>query len=102
MKILPLFTAILKSLVPNHIHLMIMVTGWRDAQCASPTKSVIEKVVNALKSITSRQFGETLWQRGYHDHIIRNEAEYLRIWQYIDENPGKWAEDKYYSKHEDK
>ena len=41
--------------------------------------------------------GRKLWQRSYYDHVIRNEADYLRIWQYIDENPAKWAEDEYYS-----
>ena len=40
--------------------------------------------------------GKTVWQRGYHDHIIRNEADYLRIWDYIDTNPAKWREDCYY------
>jgi len=63
--------------------------------CASPTKSVLAKVINAFKSLTSRQFGESMWQRGYHDRIIRDETEYMRIWQYIDENPAKWAEDEY-------
>ena len=40
--------------------------------------------------------GKPLWQRGFYDHIIRNEADYLRIWQYIDTNPAKWEEDEYY------
>ena len=40
--------------------------------------------------------GKTVWQRGYHDHIIRSEADYLRIWDYIDTNPAKWREDCYY------
>jgi len=32
----------------------------------------------------------------FHDHIIRDEREYQKIWQYIDENPMKWEEDCYY------
>lgn len=40
--------------------------------------------------------GRRLWQRSYFDHVIRNEADYLRIWQYIDDNPAHWAEDEYY------
>lgn len=39
---------------------------------------------------------KTLWQRSYYDHVIRNEQDYLRIWQYIDNNPAGWAEDEYY------
>ena len=82
--------------MPNHIHMILLITHERDAQCASPTKSVVSKVVNALKSLTSRQFGKTLWQRSYFDHIIRSEADYQRIWLYIDENPINWAKDEYF------
>jgi len=83
--------------MPNHIHMIIVITDGTPG-CASPTKSMLAKITNAFKSLTTRKFGKSIWQRGYHDHIIRSENEYLRIWQYIDENPAKWAEDKYYTK----
>jgi transposase len=35
------------------------------------------------------------WHVRYHDHIIRNEAEYLRISNYIKNNPSKWLDDKF-------
>ena len=38
-----------------------------------------------------------LWQRSYHEHVIRGEADYREIWEYIDANPAKWAEDRYYT-----
>ena len=38
-----------------------------------------------------------IWQRSFYDHIVRNTNEYYEIWQYIDENPVKWANDKHYS-----
>lgn len=41
-------------------------------------------------------FSKAIWQRSYYDHIVRNDADDLRIWQYIDENPARWAEDEYY------
>ena len=58
-------------------------------------------VVRVLKSLTTRLarplLGESpLWQRSYHEHVIRNEADYRQIWEYIDTNPAKWAEDRYY------
>jgi putative transposase len=34
------------------------------------------------------------FQSNYHDHIIRNNAEYQRIKKYIINNPKKWEEDK--------
>jgi REP element-mobilizing transposase RayT len=42
------------------------------------------------------QPGIQVWQRGYYDHVIRNEADYQTIWRYIDDNPAKWEEDKYF------
>lgn len=38
--------------------------------------------------------------KGLHDHIVRGEADYLRIWNYIDTNPAKWREDCYYCQNE--
>ena len=50
-----------------------------------------------MKRWASRQAGFGLWQKSYHVHVIRNEADYRQIWEYIDTNPAKWAEDRYYS-----
>jgi REP element-mobilizing transposase RayT len=36
------------------------------------------------------------WQPRYHDHIIRNNAEYQRINDYIENNPANWAQDKFF------
>lgn len=36
-----------------------------------------------------------VWQTRFHDHIIRNEEEYIRIERYINVNPDKWEEDKF-------
>ena len=38
-----------------------------------------------------------LWQRGYYDHIVRSENDFLRIWTYIDNNPLRWELDCYYT-----
>ena len=51
-----------------------------------------------IKSITTnryikeikRKFQKRIWQRNYYEHIIRNEKEYLKIYEYIDNNPLKW------------
>jgi len=61
------------------------------------TKSIVAKTIKAFKSLTTREIGFSIWQRSYHDHIIRNEPEYKRIYQYIDKNPQKWADDRCYS-----
>ena len=40
---------------------------------------------------------ETIWQRNYHEHIIRNEQSYLTISEYIINNPKNWKDDKFYN-----
>lgn len=81
--------------MPNHIHLILRLEQG-PAGCPAPTE--LPKILGAWKSLTSRAAGETLWQRSFYDHVIRNEADYLRIWNYIDTNPLKWTEDEYYIK----
>ena len=39
-----------------------------------------------------------IWQRSFHDHIIRNQLEYEKIWQYIQFNWQKWEQDCFYPK----
>jgi len=36
-----------------------------------------------------------IWQRNYHDHIIRDEQSYLRIATYVINNPKNWKDDKF-------
>lgn len=36
------------------------------------------------------------WQPRYHEHVIRNEESYLKISEYIQNNPLRWLEDKYH------
>lgn len=38
-----------------------------------------------------------LWQRNYHEHIIRDEQSYNVISEYILNNPTRWMDDKFYS-----
>ncbi len=61
---------------------------------SAPTVST---VVGQMKRWASRQAGAALWQKSYHEHVIRNENDYREIWEYIEANPAKWAEDRYYT-----
>lgn len=57
----------------------------------SSNDTMIPLMVRAIKTNVSRQTGRSIWQDSFYDHIIRSEADYLAITQYIDENPLKWA-----------
>ena len=72
---------------------------------AAHSPVLLTEVVRQFKSFSARRVnaargtpGIPLWQRSFYDHIIRNEADYLRIWNYIDVNPARWREDEYYIK----
>ena len=62
---------------------------------SAPTQSVSTRI-RSFKTLVSKQIGQSIWQRSFYDHVIRDEGDYLHIWQYIDSNPAKWAEDEYY------
>ena len=85
-------------IMPNHVHLILSVDGTDGPPRASaPTMAVVPNVISALKRLVNREAGTNIWQRSYHDHVIRGEADYRGIWTYIDTNPARWAEDCYYS-----
>ena len=74
--------------------LVVLIDGDGGAPRASRPTS-IPNMIGILKRKTNKEYGFKMWQTSYHDHIIRNDEEYLRIWKYIDENPIKWNEDLY-------
>ena len=76
-------------IMPNYIH-MILIVG-------KETTISVARVIKQYKEYITKQIKESIWQKSYYDHIIRNEKDYLRIWKYIDENILKWDLDKYYS-----
>ena len=84
-------------IMPNHIH-MIVVVECGTSRTPSPTNSTIPSLVSTLKRFVNKDCGFNMWQRSYHDHIIRNKEEYHRIQKYIDENPAKWESDCYFLK----
>ena len=84
-------------IMPNHIHLLIELKDGTQ-RTASPTKAMIPRIVHGMKCVVTKQIGYSVWHRSYHDRIIRIRSadEYQRIWQYIENNPAKWAEDRYF------
>ncbi len=80
------------SIMPNHLHMIVFVEDGASrmpppTSVHTPTNAVIPALVSTLKRFTNRKSGVRLWQRGYYDHILRDENDYLRAWKYIDENP---------------
>lgn len=79
--------------MPNHVHILLVLPPDDGRALRAPTLS---RIVRAWKETVTKTFGKAIWQKSFYDHIIRDETDYLRIWDYIDTNPAKWAEDTYY------
>ncbi len=92
--------------MPNHMHGIIVIMD-READNAGvvPTEVSIPSlgvVVGSYKSGVTRRIRQMypdliLWQRRYHDHIIRNEADLHRIREYVVANPARWYDDTFYT-----
>ena len=94
----PQYSLLKYCIMPNHVHLMLLC----EESCGGRTTSVptISTVVGQMKRAASKAAGIPLWQKSFHDRVIRNEKEYLKIWKYIDENPLKWELDCFYTEDE--
>ncbi|MCD4793621.1 MAG: transposase [Bacteroidales bacterium] len=62
-------------------------TGWFKTMTTN-------EYIRGVKKYNWERFNKKLWQRNYWEHIIRNEAEYNRIADYIIDNPKNWDDDK--------
>ena len=92
-------------IMPNHIHLIIKINSDTNSakmslsRCvgdAAPYNSILSRFVGTFKRYTNKSVGSNIWQKSFYDHIIRDENDYIRICEYIENNPSKWNEDKYY------
>ena len=71
--------------MPNHVHVVIKAYSNYD----------LETILHSWKSFTSTAANKILerkgvfWQREYYDHLIRNEKDFIRIVEYVLDNPLK-------------
>jgi len=107
--------------MPNHIHCILIINkdhnknmvnndenniGITDimdkiqpkSRFQNQGKNTISSIIGSYKSAITKHSNrlgfEFKWQSRFYDHIIRNEEEYIRICEYIENNPKKWEEDK--------
>ena len=101
--------------MPNHVHGIIVIHSvhvgaihelpLRDETTNQDQKHrrqmLVPKIIGRFKMCTAKQInidrdtqGTPVWQRNYYEHVIRDEDDLTRIWQYIIDNPIKWAEDE--------
>ena len=95
-------------IMPNHFHAIVIIKDQGvgayghtplPVEFASPSRT-IGALIRGFKGTVTRSINLTrqtparpVWQRNYYEHIIRNEAEYLQISEYILANPLVWTTD---------
>ena len=101
--------------MPNHVHGIaafvgagLALPGDKGAASSAPTSGdgvahgvpTLADVIRAFKSLSAihvnrllRRSGP-LWQRGYFDHVVRDDRDLERIREYIATNPLRWALDR--------
>ena len=64
-------------------------------------KNTISAIIGSYKSAVTRNANrlgyESAWQERFHDHIIRDELEFIKITSYIKNNAKNWKDDKFFS-----
>ena len=94
--------------MPNHIHGIIILMDMDDVGAGlkpAPTDLTkyypLSEIIRAFKTFSARHVNELrktpgipVWQRNYHEHIVRNENELNRIREYIMNNPLRWQYDR--------
>jgi REP element-mobilizing transposase RayT len=67
----------------------------------SPKCATLSVIIRSYKSSVSKQIHDRIndhtpiWQRNYWEHIIRDEIEYAKISNYIENNPILWENDRF-------
>ena len=101
--------------IPNHFHALVIIEDCQKNDLAGCTSAHSSKeshtlrswslgaIIGQFKLAVGRQarrrqlhLRQPIWQRNYHEHIIRNEASLNDIRKYIIENPARWIEDSLY------
>lgn len=76
------------AIMPDHIHAILRIET--DSQGQKVSNATISTVVGQMKRWVTKRIGMSVWQKSFIDRVIRNEQEYLAIWEYIDNNPRKF------------
>jgi REP-associated tyrosine transposase len=74
--------------MPNHVHAVLVLRGGRSlGHVVGSFKSASAHEVNLIRGTTKSVF----WQRGFYEHVVRNDADLERVREYIQTNPLRWS-----------
>ena len=92
--------------MPNHVHGIIQINHSVGATRRvaptpiGPVSGSIGAIIGQFKSITTKRIKKiddtinSIWQRNYYEHVIRDDFDLNRIREYINNNPVQWLHDE--------
>jgi REP element-mobilizing transposase RayT len=82
--------------MPNHLHGVIHLLPTRKHSGRTLGVVIAGVKSDSARAINARRnsLGVAVWQRGYHEHVLRGEHELQRIRHYIAANPARWRNDR--------
>lgn len=95
------------KVMPNHIHILLMIQR-ENSGTHQRSFPAVSSLVQGFKAVTTAEyvrlvktgkcpvFQSRIWQKSFHDHIVRGEKDFLKIWEYIAYNELKWEQDCFY------
>ena len=89
--------------MPNHFHAIITISR-ADMESAPTVSEIVQsfkrystvEYARLVKENILPPFDKKIWQRSFHDHVIRNRDDYNEIYNYICQNPMRWRSDLFY------
>jgi REP element-mobilizing transposase RayT len=82
-------------IMPNHIHIMLVISA--DENGRTQFAPTLERMVKQFKGTVTKKIGESIWQKSFIEHIVRNKKDYETKVNYIYENPIRWHYDELYT-----
>jgi putative transposase len=81
------------TIMPNHVHFILVNNS---VQLKQKLSRIMTGIKSSVQSRVNAYSEQKVWQRGYYEHIIRDEKDLFETRTYMENNPVKWTEDEYY------
>ena len=80
--------------MPNHVHALLWLQPGPDGRAPRSLSAIVGEWKAKASSTARRRLGVSrIWQRSFHERIVRDEVQLQVYLAYIEGNPGSWEED---------
>ena len=76
-------------IMPNHLHIIVIISA--DEYGRPQVAPTVERMIKQFKGAVTKKIGDSIWQKSYIEHVIRNKKDFETRLNYILENPLRWC-----------